>query len=150
MEVSHRKSRVRRAAALLASAAAVALAAGCSSGQPSPTPRASRTAANAGTQNGALVVQCMLDQHLIPHAAQAGLLPVLKNGQVPWPGMADPLFFNWYQSEKGLVVAGKDLDSWAASVGEHKTLPAALCGSQTSPEQMFARLFPGKPNPWPS
>jgi len=125
----------------------------CSSATPIPSPTSSQAAQFRLADAPALLVQCMLSQGTL------GRSDSVFSGQSAWlhgesivitPATATK-FIVWYQANRAITVAGKDLTQWSRWAAANDQLPAGVCGTSVSAaalqEQVFAEDSAAG-NPW--
>lgn len=121
--------------ALTAVLAAAVLACAACSGSPAPAPTPSPAVRVSANQATLLIMQCFLDQHLIPSSAlhpspatAPGTDSALwvKNGKV----VSNVHLGDWYRDVgAGMTVKGKVIDDWVHSLeASSKNWPSRICG----------------------
>lgn len=126
---------------------------GCSSATPIPTPTSSSAARFRLADAPALLVQCMLDQGTLGRSDSifSGPPAWLRGGNVVITSSMATTFDTWYQDNRAITVAGKDLAAWSQWAAANDQLPAGVCGTSVSAPALQKQVFgkdPAAGNPW--
>ena len=139
----------------LVGALAIVVLAGCT-GPSTPASAASPVgSAGFGLRLGdapALLVQCALSSGALkPQPGQvwnSGKTVLPLSGSGSDSRAAD--LSSWWDAHGGTVVGGQALPDWQQWAAQHDSLPAQVCGTSVSASALQAKIYPGRPNPWPS
>jgi hypothetical protein len=144
-----RKHRAWAATGVLLACAVTA----CSSATPIPSPTGNQVAQFRLSDAPALLVQCMLNQGTLGRSDSifSSSSAWLHGGNLILTPATVTKFSTWYQANGTITVGGKDLSEWVKWAAANDQLPAAVCGTSTSPSVLQRQVFkkdPAAGNPW--
>jgi len=126
----------------------------CSSGPaPIPTPTSSQAVQFRLADAPALLVQCMLNQGTLGRSDSifSGPPAWLRGGNIVITADTATKFNTWYQANRTITVAGKDLTEWTQWAAANDQLPTGVCGTSVSAHALQKQVFRKDPtvgNPW--
>jgi hypothetical protein len=126
----------------------------CSSGPPPvPSPTSSQAPQLRLADAPALLVQCMLNQGTLARSDSivSGQSAWLHGGNIIITTATVTKFSTWYQANRAITVAGKDLDQWTQWAAANDQVPAGVCGTSVSAHALQKQVFGKDPtagNPW--
>jgi hypothetical protein len=126
----------------------------CSS-RPPPVPSATSSQAPQSrlADAPALLVQCMLNQGTLARSDSifSGQPAWLRGGNIVITAATVTKFGTWYQANRAITVAGKDLTEWTQWAAANDRLPGGVCGTSVSARALQKQVFGKDPtagNPW--
>ena len=128
----------------------------CSSGPPPiPSPTSSQAPQFRLADAPALLVQCMLNRGTLARSDSifSGQSAWLHGGNIIITTATVTKFSTWYQANRAITVAGKELTEWTQWAAANDQLPAGVCGTSVSAHGLQEQVFGKDPtagNPWGS